>query len=87
MFLNPNNCSNLSGMKISGNKLKKHSVTKNCSDLSLFEQIVPVISKILKILGFCSSSSGFYFSVGDDTILFMFDIYYVEKTAEKYVLF
>ena len=25
-------------------KLEKHSVTKNCSNLSLFEQIVPVIS-------------------------------------------
>ena len=34
----------------SRNKLKKHSVTKNCSDLSLFEQIVLVISKILQIL-------------------------------------
>ena len=32
-------------------KLKKHSVTKNCSDLSLFEQIVLVISKTLQILG------------------------------------
>ena len=30
--------------------LKKHSVTKNCSDLSLFEQIVLVVSKILQIL-------------------------------------
>ena len=29
---------------------KKHSVTKNYSDLSLFEQIVLVISKILHIL-------------------------------------
>ena len=26
------------------NKVKKHSVTKNCSDLSLFEEIVQVIS-------------------------------------------
>ena len=33
------------------NKLKKHSVAKNCSDLLLFEQIVVVISKILQILG------------------------------------
>ena len=32
------------------NKLKKHSVTKNCSDLSLFEQIVLVIPKFLQIL-------------------------------------
>ena len=28
-------------------------------------------------VGSSSSSSGFYFSVGDDTILFMFDIYNV----------
>ena len=35
----------------SRNKLKKHSVTKNCSDLSLFEQIVLVVSKMLQILG------------------------------------
>jgi hypothetical protein len=34
----------------SRNKLKKHSVNKNWSDLSLFEQIVLVISNILKIL-------------------------------------
>ena len=27
-----------------------HSMAKNCSDLSLFEQIVRVISKILQIL-------------------------------------
>ena len=32
-------------------KIEKHSVTKNCSDLSLFEQIVLVISKLLQILG------------------------------------
>ena len=30
------------------NKLKKHSVTKNCSELSLFEQIVLVISKVFQ---------------------------------------
>ena len=35
----------------SRNKLKKHSVTKNCSDLSLFEQIVLLISNFLQILG------------------------------------
>ena len=35
----------------SWNKLKKHSVTRNCSDLSLFDQIVLVTSKILQILG------------------------------------
>ena len=32
-------------------QVKKHSVTKNCSDLSLFEQIVLVISKFLQIIG------------------------------------
>ena len=31
-------------------KVKKHSVTKNCSDLSQFENFVLVISKILQIL-------------------------------------
>ena len=36
------NCPNLLDLK---NKLKNHSVTKNCSDLSLFEQIVLVIFK------------------------------------------
>ena len=35
----------------SKNKLKKHFVTKNCSDISLFEQIVLVVSKCLQILG------------------------------------
>ena len=37
--------------KTSRNKLKEHSVTKNYSDLSLFEEIVLVLSKILQILG------------------------------------
>ena len=31
--------------------VKKHSVTRNCSDLSLFEKIVPVISKNLLTVG------------------------------------
>ena len=35
----------------------QHSVTKNCSDLSLFEQIVPVISKLLQILSLQSRIS------------------------------
>ena len=35
----------------SSKNLKKHSVTKDSSDLSLFENIVLVISKILQILG------------------------------------
>ena len=37
--------------EISRNKLKKHYFTKTCSDLSLFEQIVLVISKKFQILG------------------------------------
>ena len=59
MFLNPkffsnlnSNCSNLLDMRnLQEQKLKKHSVTKNCFDLSLFEWIVLVISKVLQILG------------------------------------
>ena len=54
------NCSNLLDWEISRNKLKKHSVTKNCSDLSLFEQIVLVISKCLQILGLHSRISRFF---------------------------
>ena len=34
------NCSNLSYLRNLQEQVKKHSVTKNCSDLSLFEQIV-----------------------------------------------
>ena len=41
----------LYGWSLTRSKLKKNSVTKNCSDLSLFEQIVQVVSKFLKILG------------------------------------
>ena len=38
--------------KTSRNKLEKNSVNKkNCSDLSLFQQIVLVISNFLQILG------------------------------------
>ena len=42
----------------SRNKLKKHSVTKNCSDISLFEWIVLVISS------FFQSLEQFFFTVG-----------------------
>ena len=45
----------------SRNKLKRPPVTKNCSDLSLFEQIVLVISKILQILGLQPPASNFNF--------------------------
>ena len=56
MFLNPNIFYNLNSnvaiymiREISRNKSKKHSVNKNCFDLSLLEQIVLVISGILQI--------------------------------------
>ena len=42
------NCSNLLDMRNLQEQVKKHTVTKNCSDLSLFDQIVLVISKISK---------------------------------------
>ena len=47
IFSNLNsNCSNLLYIwETSRNKLKKNYVTKNCSELSLFKQIVLVISK------------------------------------------
>ena len=45
------NCSNLLDMRNLQEQVKKHSVAKNYSDLSLFKQIVVVISKILQILG------------------------------------
>ena len=57
-FLNPNNFFQFElkivlffeKLETSRNKLKKLSVTKNCSDLSLFESIALLISKILKIV-------------------------------------
>ena len=51
MFLNRSIFFQFKIWKTSRSMLKKHSVTKNCPDLSLFEQIVLVISKILQILG------------------------------------
>ena len=50
-------------MRKSQNKLKKHSVTKFFSDLSLFEWIVLVISNILKILGL----EQFFLTVGQNS--------------------
>ena len=44
------NCSNLLYLKNLQDQVKKHSVTKNCSGLSLSKQIVLLISKILQIL-------------------------------------
>ena len=43
------------------NKLKMHSVTKNCSDVSLFEQIVLVISK-------SRSLEQFFLTVGQNNL-------------------
>ena len=58
MFINPNIFSNLQSDRANlldmwnlQHKLKKHSVTKNSSDLPLIEQIVSVISKNLQIIG------------------------------------
>ena len=60
MFLNPDIFfSNWNSNCSSRNKLKKHSVAKNCSDLSLFEYIVLVISKFLQILGLQPRISSF----------------------------
>ena len=39
------NCFIILDLRILQKEVKKYSVTTNCSDLSLFEQIVPVISK------------------------------------------
>ena len=53
-FLNPNNFFQFGFYLIVSHlqeQVKKHSVTKNYYDLSLFEQIALVISKILQILG------------------------------------
>jgi hypothetical protein len=51
IFSNLNDsCSNLLDLRNLQEQAKKHSVTKNCSDLSLFESIVLVISKCLQIL-------------------------------------
>ena len=58
MFLNPitfsnlnSNCSKQLDLRNLKEQVKKDSVTRNCSELSLFEWIVLVISKILQILG------------------------------------
>ena len=63
MFLNPNifsifnsNWSNLWHIRNLQEQVKNHSVTKKCSELSLFEQIVLVISKFFQILGLTTSN-------------------------------
>ena len=75
----------------SRNKLKKHSVTENCSDLSQFEDIVLVISKFLQILGiqpriskdFSQSLAQFFLTVGQNNfgnkIPFLQDAFIFEK--------
>ena len=68
IFSNTN--SNLLDMRNSRNKLKKRSATKNCSGISLFEQIVVVISKFLQILGLqpqiSRSLEHFFLTVGQN---------------------
>ena len=51
-------------LETSKKKFKRHSVTKKCSDLSLFEQIVLVISKFLEI--FSRSLEHFFLTVGQN---------------------
>ena len=58
------NCSNLLNLIILQEQVKKHSVTKNCSDLSLCEQIVLVISKPLQ--SFSRSLEQFFLTVGQN---------------------
>ena len=67
MFLNPIifsnlnfNCSNSLDLKSLQKQVKKHSVTKNCSDLSLFESIVLVITKFCKFLAFSLQFQKFF---------------------------
>ena len=50
IFSSLNSNSNLLDMRNLPEQVKKYAVTKNCSDLSLFKQIVLVISKFLQIL-------------------------------------
>ena len=85
MFLNPNtffsnfnyNFSNLLDLRNLQEQVKKHSVSIHCSDLSLFEMIVLVISKFLQILGlqprisklFSQSLEQFFLTVGQNNIL------------------
>ena len=55
------NCSYLSDLRNLQEQVKKHSATKDCSDFSLFEWIVQVISKILQ--SFSQSLEQFLFTV------------------------
>ena len=52
-------------------QVKKHSITKIGSDYSLLEQIVPLISKFLQIIGlqpriFLNSIEQFFLTVGQN---------------------
>ena len=106
-FLNPNNfsnlnynCSNLLDLRNLQNKLRKHSVTKNYSDLSLFEEIVLVISKNFQILGlqpriskvfliiwtiFSHSKSEQFWQ--QNTILFVCPVQRLESFVSNYIMF
>ena len=74
-FCNLNsNCSNLLYQRNLQEQVKKHSATKNCSDLSLFKQIVLVISKTfansqpsaLNFKTFSRSLEQFFLTVGQN---------------------
>ena len=88
------NCSDLI-WETSRNKLKKHFVTNNFSDLSLFQQIVLVISKFLQILGlqpriskvFLGDLEQFFLTVGQNNFwnkipIFCLEIYNFEAKIE-----
>ena len=75
MFLNPNiffdwnsYCSYLLDMRNLQKQVKKHSVAKNRSDLSLFEEIALVISKIQPRIfkSFSRSLKQFFLTVGQN---------------------
>ena len=60
------NCSNLLDQRNLQKQVKKAVNTKNYSDLSLFEQFVLVISKILQILGLQPRISKVFHTVGQN---------------------
>ena len=78
-------------LKTSRNKFKKHSVTKNCSDLSLFQQIVLVISKLfansrtsdLHFKSFSRSLEFFFLTVGQNNFGNRIPFLSVSKATQK----
>ena len=71
-------------------QVKKHSVTKNCSDISLFEQIVLLISRFLQILGLRFRISKVFLTVGQNNFENESLILVIPKTyfsSEKWWLF